>query len=191
MTILVIFLILLVVLQLTVSHVHKGHKDHLDEHVHEATSGSSGDGNNGNHKGITQRGCGVHDKTPEEAESIDSKTKKIFADKTRGIKLEATGGIIDVYFHVITSTTGANAVTDKQIADQIAVLNAAFEGGGWVFNLVQTNRVTSDAWKDLSYGSAAEINMKTTLRQGTCEALNVYSANLLNGLLGWYIYFYN
>ena len=52
----------------------------------------------------------------------------------------ATGGTINVYFHVIRRGTGiANGdVPQSQITNQIAVLNAAFAPWGWSFNLVST-----------------------------------------------------
>jgi hypothetical protein len=99
----------------------------------------------------------------------------------------ATGGTINVYFHVIRRGTGtANGdVPQSQITNQINVLNAAFAPLGWSFNLVQTTRTTNSSWYTMTPGSTAERQAKTALRRGTADDLNFYSANIGQGLLGW------
>jgi hypothetical protein len=101
--------------------------------------------------------------------------------------LERTGGTIDVYFHVINNGSGiANGnIPDSQIAAQITVLNAAYASTGWQFQLVATDRTTNAAWYTMGHGSQAESQAKAALRQGTADDLNIYSANLGGGLLGW------
>lgn len=95
------------------------------------------------------------------------------------------GGTIDVYFHVITNSAGQGAPTNAQILDQVAVLNGAFNGWGWYFNLVSIDVTANDAWYTMGYGSSAETAAKTALRKGTADDLNLYSANIGGGLLGW------
>ena len=99
----------------------------------------------------------------------------------------ATGGTINVYFHVINKGTGiANGdISDQMIRDQISVLNAAYAQWGWSFNLVSTDRTTNATWYTMGYGTSAESAAKTALRKGTAKDLNLYSANLGGGLLGW------
>lgn len=99
----------------------------------------------------------------------------------------ATGGTINVYFHVINNGTGiANGdVPDSQITAQINVLNAAFASWGWSFNHVSTDRTTNSSWYTAGPGSTAEDQMKSALRQGTADDLNIYSNNMGGGLLGW------
>jgi len=96
-----------------------------------------------------------------------------------------TGGTINVYVHVITSSAGAGNVPDTQINAQINVLNAAFAGSGWSFNLVSVDRTANDAWYTMGYGSTAEAAAKNALRKGSADDLNLYTANLGGGLLGW------
>ncbi len=98
-----------------------------------------------------------------------------------------TGGVIDVYFHVINNGSGiANGdIPDSQIASQMSVLNAAYAGTGWSFSLVSTDRTTNAAWYTATPGSTAETAMKNALRQGTADDLNIYSNNMGGGLLGW------
>jgi hypothetical protein len=91
---------------------------------------------------------------------------------------------VNVYFHVITSASGAGNVPDAQIDDQIAVLNAAFAGTA-NFVLVATTRTANDAWFAMEPGTAAEQDAKAALRQGSADDLNFYSANPGSSLLGW------
>jgi len=95
------------------------------------------------------------------------------------------GGIIDVYVHVITSSTNVGSVSSTVIADQIRVLNSAYNGTGWSFNLVSTDVTANDQWFGMSPGSRAERQAKAALRQGTADDLNIYIANPGKGLLGW------
>jgi hypothetical protein len=101
--------------------------------------------------------------------------------------VQSLGGTIDVYFHVINNGTGTQNgnVPDSQIAAQIAVLNAAYAGSGFSFNLVSVDRTTNAAWYVMSPGSFEEQQAKASLRQGTADDLNIYSANPGGGLLGW------
>jgi hypothetical protein len=96
----------------------------------------------------------------------------------------ATGGVINVYFHVISNGSAGN-VSDQMISAQIDVLNQAFAPWGWSFNLVSTDRTSNAAWYTMGPGTAAEAAAKAALRQGTADDLNLYSANPGGGLLGW------
>lgn len=94
--------------------------------------------------------------------------------------------VVPVYFHVIQSSTNANGgVTDTMINNQMAVLNSAFTGTNISFNLVAIDRTTNDAWFTVAQGSTQETAMKSALRKGGKESLNLYTANIGNGLLGW------
>lgn len=97
----------------------------------------------------------------------------------------ATGTVIPVYFHVITSLSGAGNVADKAIKDQIAVLNSAYASTGFSFTLVKVDRTANNSWYAMKPGTTAEKQAKTALRQGKADALNLYSANVGGGLLGW------
>ncbi|HQR44452.1 MAG TPA: zinc metalloprotease [Thermoanaerobaculia bacterium] len=98
-----------------------------------------------------------------------------------------TGGVVDVYVHVINNGSGlANGdVPDSMIADQMAVLNAAYAPWGWGFQLVGTDRTTNASWYTMTPGSTAEKQAKAALRRGTASTLNLYTANIGQGLLGW------
>jgi hypothetical protein len=96
---------------------------------------------------------------------------------------------VPVYFHVITDgTTGA--LTDAQIAGQIAVLNTTFaagEGGaatGFSFKLAGVTRTDNAQWFATNPGGTDEHSMKQALHQGGDDALNLYSATA-GDYLGW------
>jgi hypothetical protein len=100
---------------------------------------------------------------------------------------------IHVAWHVINKGEGvANGdVADATINAQIEVLNAAYageEGGSatpFEFVLDSIDRTTNEAWYTMTPGSLAEKEAKTTLRKGDASTLNVYSAAIGKGLLGW------
>jgi Pregnancy-associated plasma protein-A len=96
-----------------------------------------------------------------------------------------SGQTIDVYVHVITSAGGVGSLSSNDIAAQIQVLNAAFNGTGWNFRLVSTDVTANDQWFAMTPGGGAERQAKAALRKGTADDLNLYTANPGKGLLGW------
>lgn len=93
-----------------------------------------------------------------------------------------TGGVIDVYFHVIHSGSTGN-LSQQAVNAQIQVLNDAFASTGWSFNLVDTDWTDNASWFAMS--ASAENQAKAALRQGTADDLNIYTANPGGSLLGW------
>ena len=91
---------------------------------------------------------------------------------------------INVYFHIIKSSSGQGEVSNVQVADQIAVLNAAYVGTA-NFVLAATDRTVNDAWFVMEPNTAAEDAAKSALRQGSADDLNIYTANPGSSLLGW------
>jgi hypothetical protein len=96
---------------------------------------------------------------------------------------------VPVYFHVITDGSIGN-VTNKQISDQMSVLNltfAGFEGGfktGFSFTLAGVTRTDNAGWFYGGIGGTNEHSMKQTLHQGGNNALNLYSTTA-GAYLGW------
>jgi hypothetical protein len=93
---------------------------------------------------------------------------------------------IPVYFHVIASSSNpSGGVTSSQISSQMTVLNNAYAAYGISFTLAATDITVNDTWYTMGYGSTAEKACKSALRKGGASALNIYSANIGGGLLGW------
>ena len=77
------------------------------------------------------------------------------------------------------------------------MLNAAFSGqssvpGGLTttntlvtFDFIDVDYTANAAWYTMTPNSAAETQAKSTLREGGKNALNIYIANIGQGLLGW------
>ena len=100
------------------------------------------------------------------------------------LAVAATGGTINVYFHVIhDGATGR--LTSGDVTGQMNVLNAAFAGTNWSFTLAETTYSDNATWFAMGHGSQAERDAKTTLHRGTADDLNIYTANPGGGLLGW------
>ncbi|RKG79989.1 zinc metalloprotease [Corallococcus sp. CA049B] len=136
-----------------------------------------------NAQAVPHRGCATVELTADEKLEVDA------AIAARGVSAKRAVGSVNVpvYFHVIRAGTGiANGdIPDSQITAQMNVLNAAYSNTPFKFTLAGTDRTTNSQWYNLRSGSAAEKKMKSALRKGGPESLNIYSANLGGGLLGW------
>lgn len=129
--------------------------------------------------------CSVRRFNDDEASVIDGALRDAITARLSEGKPMLSGGVIDVYFHVITNTSGAGNVSDTAINDQMNVLNAAFASTGWSFRLISTDRTANNSWFTMQPGTSAEAAAKSALRQGGAAALNFYTANPGGGLLGW------
>jgi hypothetical protein len=98
-----------------------------------------------------------------------------------------TGGVIDVYFHVVNRGAGISNgdVSSQMINAQINVLNSSFSGTGWSFRLVEVTRTTNATWYNGCASLSTERQMKNALRRGTADDLNIYTCNPSGGYLGW------
>jgi hypothetical protein len=96
-------------------------------------------------------------------------------------RLAPTVQQIPVYFHVIKPSNGRGGdVSDAQIIEQIAVLNAAFRGvaarqGDFEFTYKGKTTTQSNSYYGANIGTNAERQMKSSLRQGGTNALNIYT----------------
>ncbi len=145
------------------------------------------------HEWVSQRAfiesgarCGTRHVDEEEQIEIEADATRLLAEPGRRMPL-ATGGVVNVYFHVIINPaeeTPNGDVTQAQIDAQIAVLRAAY-AGGFDFVLAEVDRTTNAAWYTMTPGSTAERDAKTALHRGTARDLNIYTAGIGGGLLGW------
>jgi hypothetical protein len=134
------------------------------------------------------RVCGTdHDPVKIAAMEKDFNDRRAAMRSSGGDTSDVTGGVINVYFHVIRKGTGVSNgdITTTMINDQMNVLNAAFSQWGWQFNLVTVTRTTNSTWFNGCYSSGTESKMKSALRQGTADDLNIYSCNPSQGILGY------
>lgn len=101
---------------------------------------------------------------------------------------------IPVYVHLITNDDGTEGyVSDATVAEQIAVLNSGFSGaqapGGfntsYRFQLMAISRSANTVWYNATQYSPEEAAMKTALRQGSADDLNIYVQNMTGSLGGW------
>lgn len=109
----------------------------------------------------------------------------------------AEPGTIPVHFHVVAKDRGnaGGNLSQERIEAQIDVLNDAYAGSGFSFDLVEVTRTYEPQWfnlisangSDPRYfrGSGKEIKMKQRLHEGDSETLNIYTASLGQFLLGW------
>jgi Pregnancy-associated plasma protein-A len=125
--------------------------------------------------------CGAPLKGEEKAREID--LLRLGQDDAPSV----TGGVVRVHIHVINQglSVADGNVTIGQLFYQMVVLKLAFASTGWDFKVVSLDRTTNPAWYNMGIGSAEETQAKAALRRGTAEDLNIYTANLGGGLLGW------
>jgi hypothetical protein len=92
--------------------------------------------------------------------------------------------IVPVSFHVI-HTAGDGNVPDAQLDQQIDVLNQAYSPHNISFTRLATDRTDNATWSQMTMGSLAERQAKQTLGRDTDKQLNLYTARIGAGLLGW------
>lgn len=135
-----------------------------------------------------QRACAVRPVSAAEAQALEL---SVPGDPVFDFVEDATVRTIPVAVHVIRDAAGAGDLTDQRIADQIKVLNDAYAGStggakmGMKFVLASTERVNNAQWFTVTPDSSVERDMKSTLRTGGADTLNMYFANIGQGLLGW------
>jgi hypothetical protein len=120
--------------------------------------------------------CAVRTPSAEMQEQIEAAANRAGRDNGRLVT-------IPVYWHIIT-TSGGGANVSALVPDQMQVLNAAYAGSGFAFDVQGVQVVANDAWFYAEAGSTEEVAMKTALRRGGPESLNIYTTNG-DIYLGW------
>jgi hypothetical protein len=137
--------------------------------------------------------CGTRHPDEETAALLEDANARFRAGRAaQGAPALRTGTVnVNVFVHVVKSTSGQGDVSDQQISDQIATLNNSFGGlsGGadtiYRFVLAGVDRTANDAWYAATPGTAAEREMKAALRRGGASDLNFYTNNMGEGYVGW------
>ncbi|KAL7268762.1 hypothetical protein RUND412_008600 [Rhizina undulata] len=135
---------------------------------------------------LAQRKCGTPEPSQEMLEASAQMARQAAEDEVNGVVSFAATLTVDTYFHVLRSGTAESQgnIPDDDLYAQLDVLNADYASAGISFNLVNITRTTNSNW----YNDNDETAMKTALRQGSYNTLNVYFLNLSDDLLG-YCYF--
>jgi hypothetical protein len=101
--------------------------------------------------------------------------------RLKGVTPKAAAGAtatVPVYVHVMRDASGAGDVTDKQISQQIAVLNKTFAGQesssaadtGFSFSLAGTFRYNNNQW----HQDKSSTTYRKATRKGGADALNMW-----------------
>ena len=131
-------------------------------------------------------------KEPELYSKNEAKAYGVIKDSPR----MADGSVrIPTIFHVVSKAnldTAGKSRLEKMIAAQVEVLNDAYSGKTakdasdtpFRFDLTKTTWTTNPVWNTVTPGKV-ERDMKKALYQGDSTTLNVYVADIGDGLLGW------
>jgi hypothetical protein len=126
-----------------------------------------------------RRVCGNED--IEIPMSLKSLHAQLAANESARIPSPNFSASIPTYFHVVSTTANKNVVTDQMIADQLSVMNSHYDGTGFTFDLIATDRVVNEQWA----AQNNEAAMQQALRKGEYSTLNVYFlTDLPSPLLG-------
>lgn len=141
------------------------------------------------------RTCGTRTPSDDEQRQVtDRLNQRRAMSNAEAVAERAPGSVTyPVWFHVINSGTSVSQgnVSDAMINAQIAVLNESFSGqtGGvdtpFRFTLAGVTRTTNSTWFNSCDASSTETAIKSALRVGGANTLNIYSCNPGGGLLGW------
>ncbi|MFJ9556796.1 zinc metalloprotease [Nocardiopsis sp. NPDC101807] len=127
--------------------------------------------------------------TPQQAEDYDRRFREALVP-LRGQEIQAPRSV-PVVVHVISAEDGRGDVPQARVEDQIEVLNTAFSGGyategadtGFRFELTETTRTVDDTW--FTRFDEHRDTIRAELHRGGAGTLNVYTAQLGTGLLGY------
>ena len=91
---------------------------------------------------------------------------------------------VNAYLHVVTTVAHAGMVTQQQMQQQLAAMNAAYSPSHVSFALKNVSFTTNDAWA-VGGSDSLDLAMKSALRQGTYADLNLYfQSDMAGGVLG-------
>jgi len=133
---------------------------------------------------VDARACRTEELSAEQVAELEARFEVLKARQAMAGEVKAQAVSIPVYFHVIRDSNGLGGVTTTQINNQINVMNQAFAGAGFSFTLASVDYTNNSTWYTCST-TGCETKMKNALHKGTASALNFYTNNMGQGLLGW------
>jgi len=136
------------------------------------------------------RRCGVKDLTKEELEAVEKESSRHLSEvEDNGERRKSfVAQTIEVYFHIVINELGEGDVADSNIIDQLQLLNTIFHSEyntGFQFHLAGIERIVSDSYFSMGIGSDEEMNLKLSHNQGIGRTLNIYTAGMSDGWVGW------
>ena len=116
------------------------------------------------------------DVSAAEQRVIEERTAQIL--RAQGPARPAVDVTVPVYVHVMAAADGTGDVSDRQIRDQVAVLNRTFGGGessaaadtAFTFTLAGVDRYYNDAW----HNDQNSNQYRKATRLGGADALNIW-----------------
>ena len=124
------------------------------------------------------RGCA----TEELADDVKARVEQEVADYVATHEIAYATKTIDVYFHVITNTSGQGNVSDTDLNRQLTVLNNAYASSGWAFRIAGIDRTANNTWYT-STGGTSESQMKSALRKGDAAMYGALLVGMVRGVL--------
>jgi hypothetical protein len=148
------------------------------------------------------KGSHVHDpNTVSEARATAMEARFQAKRASMGLKAHPStlrpGSVnVNTYIHIITKDDGTGGPTPQMILRQMQVLNKGYAGLSsgraaptpFQFTLKNVDYTANSDWYDWSYPGndpSDDREAKAALHTGTYEDLNIYIANLGDGLLGY------
>jgi hypothetical protein len=129
--------------------------------------------------------CGAENPSVAERMTIEAKLREFRAsDKASLIPNVETSTVIPVYFHVITTNSGAGNVPESQLDNQIIALNNAYAGSGFQFIKSGSARTKNTTWYNTCDQASVEKQIRKSIAVDPAHNFNVYTCGLGGGLLG-------
>lgn len=163
---------------------HGHHHHHHHHHDHENGEDITAEGVHRRLVGVSR--CGTV--SPNFAQRLQHQQELIDYHLLFGAPAKQEQAVaIPTIFHNIQRSDGTGGISEQMITDSMTVMNEAYAGTPYSFILVDTTTSDNDSWFSAGFGSQAEFEMKSALRQGDAATLNVYSTGIdqVSGILGF------
>ena len=139
-------------------------------------------------------GCGFHDPTTKELQDMIADEKRMRGEKIKeaGLfwnviewflcfffrlcpSLKFREVAIDTYVHVIHKDDGTGAMSTAEVQSMVSIANEYLNGTGFSLSVKGITNTTNDVWYESESWSPEEIQMKSRLKVGSLDTLNIYT----------------